>query len=88
MLQFIKIKNITLLLLILNLYLNVLFITIFTTATTLEKAKYMRPLAEWVINKGKAGDKSTHRHLNRVFYDIAAIKKVTNELAPRFRYSL
>lgn len=53
--------------------------------TTLDKAKYLAPLAEWVINKAKLGNNNSFNQLTRVFYDPKAIKKVTTDIAPRFR---
>ena len=52
---------------------------------SLARAKYLRPLAEWVIHKGKLGGEKANYHLNRVFYSKDPVMKVVNELAPRFR---
>ena len=52
---------------------------------SLERAKYLRPLAEWVIHKGNLGGEKANYHLNRVFYSKDSVMKVVNELAPRFR---
>ncbi|CAI2375106.1 unnamed protein product [Moneuplotes crassus] len=53
--------------------------------TTYTKAMYMRPLAEFVINKAKGDTRKAHHHLGKIFYKRDAKLKAMRELAPRFK---
>lgn len=53
--------------------------------TTVDKAKYLRPLAERIIHTAKKGGMIAHVGLNRIFFDPHATKKAVQELAPRFK---
>jgi len=53
--------------------------------TTKAKAKAVRPLVEKVITVGKAGGILARRRLARTLYGNNAVKKVVEELAPRFK---
>ena len=53
--------------------------------TTYAKAKYLMPIAQKVINKGKMGYPYCNKSLGKMFYDQTVVNKVVNELAPRFR---
>lgn len=53
--------------------------------TTLPKAKELRPLAERVITRGKHGTVHARRWVLRWIPDRDLVKKVFDEIAPRFR---
>jgi large subunit ribosomal protein L17 len=53
--------------------------------TTLAKAKELRPLAERMITKGKRGDLDARRQVRRWIENRALIKKLFEEVAPRFQ---
>jgi large subunit ribosomal protein L17 len=52
--------------------------------TTLHKAKELRPVAERVITQGKRDSLHARRLVNRWLPDRALVKKVFDEIAPRF----
>ena len=52
--------------------------------TTLPKAKELRPLAEKMITKGKRGTLHARRQVGRMLPDRAHVKKLFDEIAPRF----
>ncbi|MBU0625382.1 50S ribosomal protein L17 [Patescibacteria group bacterium] len=53
--------------------------------TTRAKAKAIQPLVERVITAGKSGDVLARRRVNRVVYGDNAVKKVVEELGPRYK---
>ena len=53
--------------------------------TTLEKAKELRPLMERLVHKARQQDAQGMRFLRQTLYTNAAIKKLTDEIAPRFK---
>jgi len=53
--------------------------------TTKAKAKAVRPLVEKLITVGKGGDVLSRRRLARVVYGDNVVKKVVEELAPRYK---
>lgn len=52
--------------------------------TTLPKAKELRPLAERMVTQGKRGTVHARRMVNRWIRDRAVIRKLFDEIAPRF----
>lgn len=52
--------------------------------TTEAKAKEVRGMAERVITLGKRGDLNARRQAMRVVYDKATVKKLFDELGPRY----
>ena len=52
--------------------------------TTLAKAKAVRPVAERLVTLGKRDTLHARRHAARVIRDAAVVRKVFNELAPRY----
>jgi large subunit ribosomal protein L17 len=52
--------------------------------TTLEKAKELRPIAEKMITQGKRGTLHARRLVKRWIDDRTLIKKLFDEIAPRF----
>ena len=52
--------------------------------TTLPKAKELRPLAEKIITQGKRGTVHSRRRVRRWLSDRALVRKVFDEIAPRF----
>jgi len=52
--------------------------------TTLEKAKELRPLAEKVVTQGKRDTLHARRQVNRLISDRELVKKLFDEIAPRF----
>src|SRR6185436_5636721 len=52
--------------------------------TTLPKAKELRPLAEKLVTRGKAGSVADRRQAARVLHDREQIKKLFDDIAPRF----
>ena len=52
--------------------------------TTLEKAKELRPLAEKVVTQGKRDTLHARRQVNRLISDRALVKKLFDEIAPRY----
>ncbi len=53
--------------------------------TTLQKAKEVRSFVEKMITLGKRGDMHARRQADSFFFDDAAVKKVFEALAPRFK---
>ena len=53
--------------------------------TTEAKAKAVKPLVEKLVTKGKAGDLHARRELIKVLYVENAVKKVIEELGPRYK---
>jgi large subunit ribosomal protein L17 len=53
--------------------------------TTLEKAKELRPLAEKVVTQGKRDTLHARRRVNRVISDRDLVKKLFDEIAPRYQ---
>jgi large subunit ribosomal protein L17 len=53
--------------------------------TTLSKAKELRPIAEKVVTKGKRGSVAARRQVARWLSQRALIKKLFDEVAPRFQ---
>ena len=53
--------------------------------TTLAKAKELRPLAEKMVTKGKAGTIHHRRQVRRWISSRELIKKLFEEVAPRFQ---
>ncbi len=52
--------------------------------TTLEKAKELRPLAEKAVTQGKRDTLHARRQVNRWISDRELVKKLFDEIAPRF----
>lgn len=52
--------------------------------TTLAKAKAVRPVAERLVTLGKRDTLHARRHAARVIRDQDVLRKVFNELAPRY----
>jgi large subunit ribosomal protein L17 len=52
--------------------------------TTLAKAKAVRPVAERMVTLGKRDTLHARRHAARVIRDDLVVRKVFNELAPRY----
>ncbi len=52
--------------------------------TTLPKAKELRPIAEKMITQGKRGTLHARRQVRRVLSNRQHVKKLFDELAPRF----
>jgi large subunit ribosomal protein L17 len=52
--------------------------------TTLHKAKELRPLAEKVVTQGKRDTLHARRQVNRLISDRELVKKLFDEIAPRF----
>ena len=52
--------------------------------TTLAKAKELRPLAERMVTRGKKGGVHQRRLARRWLPDRASVKKLFDEIAPRF----
>ena len=52
--------------------------------TTLAKAKAVRPVAERLVTLGKRDTLHARRYAARVIRDAAVVRKVFNELAPRY----
>jgi large subunit ribosomal protein L17 len=53
--------------------------------TTKAKAKAVRPLVERMITTGKVAGLNTRRQLSAFFYQPNAVKKIIEELAPRYK---
>ncbi len=53
--------------------------------TTKAKAKAVRPLVERLITVGKEGTVTARRRINSKIYGDNAVKKVVEELAPRYK---
>ncbi len=53
--------------------------------TTKAKAKAVRSVVERLITKAKAGDVNARRQVNRVVYGDNAVKKLVEELGPRYK---
>jgi large subunit ribosomal protein L17 len=54
--------------------------------TTVSKAKYLRPYIEKLITKAKKGDDfNTVKYMKSVLYKDEAVKKIIDDLAPRFK---
>jgi large subunit ribosomal protein L17 len=53
--------------------------------TTVEKAKELRPIAEKVVTQGKRDTLHARRLVNRWLRERDLVKKVFDEIAPRFR---
>ncbi len=53
--------------------------------TTEAKAKALKPIVEKLITKGKAGDLHARRELMKYLYLSNAVKKVLEELGPRYK---
>jgi large subunit ribosomal protein L17 len=52
--------------------------------TTLPKAKELRPLAEKLVTRGKAGSVADRRQVARVLHDRDHVKKLFDDIGPRF----
>ncbi|HEX2465064.1 MAG TPA: 50S ribosomal protein L17 [Thermoanaerobaculia bacterium] len=52
--------------------------------TTLPKAKELRPLAEKLVTRGKAGSVADRRQVARVLHDREHVKKLFDDISPRF----
>lgn len=52
--------------------------------TTLPKAKELRPIAEKLVTKGKAGTLHARRQVRRWIADRSVVKHLFDEVAPRF----
>jgi len=52
--------------------------------TTEAKAKELRSIVDRVITKAKPADLIATRHVNRILFDKNAVKKVINEIVPRY----
>ncbi len=52
--------------------------------TTLQKAKELRPIAERVVTRGKKASVHARRLVNRWLADRTLVKKVFDEIGPRF----
>src|SRR5262245_32599781 len=52
--------------------------------TTLPKAKELRPLAEKLVSRGKAGSVADRRQVARVLSDRDHVKKLFDDIGPRF----
>jgi large subunit ribosomal protein L17 len=52
--------------------------------TTLPKAKELRPLAEKLVSRGKAGSVADRRQVARVLSDRGHVKKLFDDIGPRF----
>jgi hypothetical protein len=55
-------------------------------ATTIKKAKYLQPMAEYIIHKAKIGGSRADHFMKKTFFLKAAGQKAIKELAPRFKY--
>lgn len=53
--------------------------------TTLAKAKELRPIAERVVSRGRQDTVAARRWVRRWLPDRTLVKKVFDELAPRFQ---
>jgi large subunit ribosomal protein L17 len=53
--------------------------------TTKAKAKFVRPLVEKAITIGRAGTLASRRQLHTMFTLENAIKKIVEELAPKYK---
>ena len=53
--------------------------------TTLHKAKELRPIAEKVVTQGKRDTLHARRLVNRMLPERQLVKKVFEEIAPRFQ---
>lgn len=53
--------------------------------TTEAKAKAIKPVVEKLITKGKAGNLHARRELMEVLYVENAVKKVLEDLSPRYK---
>lgn len=53
--------------------------------TTETKAKYIRPYVERLITKGKKNNLHTRRELLKKLFVESAVKKILDELSPRFK---
>ena len=53
--------------------------------TTEAKAKMIKPIIEKYITKSAKGDLHTRRQLLQYFYDENAVKKLLEELGPRYK---
>src|SRR4029079_19735151 len=52
--------------------------------TTLPKAKELRPIAEKLVTRGKAGSVAERREVGRLLQNRDHIKKLFDEIGPRF----
>ena len=52
--------------------------------TTLPKAKELRPIAEKLVTRGKAGSVADRRQVARVLHDRENVKKLFDDIGPRF----
>ena len=53
--------------------------------TTLHKAKELRPIAEKVVTQGKRDTLHARRQVNRLLPERQLVKKVFDDIAPRFQ---
>jgi len=53
--------------------------------TTRAKAKTMKPIVEKLITRGRANTLATRRYLLSYLYKEAAVRKVLEELGPRYK---
>jgi large subunit ribosomal protein L17 len=52
--------------------------------TTLAKVKELKPFIDKILAGAKSNDFNTIRSLNKVFFDRNAVKKIVEELVPRY----
>lgn len=53
--------------------------------TTVDKAKALRSIVERLITKAKKGGLTARRELLKVLYTTAAVNKMLNDIAPKYK---